>query len=66
MIAGDVQQFGRRVPYAEMVARIDAITKKEIQAVSVAKSFVFIVLEGWQNERCLTYLYTCVNILRSI
>lgn len=34
IIAGDVRQFGRRVPYAEMVARIDAITKKEIQAVS--------------------------------
>eukprot|EP00903_Cladosiphon_okamuranus_P010300 g9748.t1 len=32
LIAGDVRQFGRRVPYAEMVARIDAITKKEIQA----------------------------------
>lgn len=34
MIAGDVRQFDRRVPYAEMVARIDAITTKEIQAVS--------------------------------
>ncbi|CAN0223813.1 unnamed protein product, partial [Laminaria digitata] len=33
-IAGDVRQFGRRVPYAEMVARIDAITTKEIKAVS--------------------------------
>lgn len=31
-IAGDVRQFGRRVPYAEMVARIDAITTKEIKA----------------------------------
>ncbi|CAN0214797.1 unnamed protein product [Ectocarpus sp. 6 AP-2014] len=32
IIAGDVRQFGRRVPYAEMVARIDAITTKEIKA----------------------------------
>lgn len=38
IIAGDVRQFGRRVPYAEMVARIDAITKKEIQAVSPSTS----------------------------
>lgn len=32
-IAENVRQFGRRVPFAEMVARIDAITTKEIQAV---------------------------------
>lgn len=44
MIAGDVRQFGRRVPYAEMVARIDAITKKEIQAVSVASLLCLLYL----------------------
>ncbi|CAM9222359.1 unnamed protein product, partial [Pylaiella littoralis] len=32
IIADAVRQFDRRVPYAEMVARIDAITTKEIQA----------------------------------
>lgn len=32
-IAGDVRQFGRRVPLAEMVARIDSLSTKEIKAV---------------------------------
>lgn len=33
-IAGSVRQYGRRVPLAEMVARIDATTAKDVKAVS--------------------------------
>ncbi|CAN0154442.1 unnamed protein product, partial [Ascophyllum nodosum] len=33
-IAQGVRQFGRRVPHAEMVARIDAITAKEVKAAA--------------------------------